>query len=85
MKVLVVREGKFYAGGWHLNTDFAFTKEKDLHEHMEQVNGFKCLPSDDQYSQPGTRFTNGNEKYGYDIVTLEVKAAKEVKKGTKVE
>ena len=26
-----------------------------------------------------------NEKYGYDIVTLEVKAAKEVKKGTKVE
>ena len=72
MNVFIVREGKFYTGGWKLNTDFAFANKEDLHEHMENLNGFKCLPSDDQYSKEGTRFTNGNEKYGYDIVELNV-------------
>ena len=91
MNVFIVREGRFYTGGWKLNTDYAFSNKEDLHEHMEKVNGFKCLPSDDQYSKKGVRFTNGNEKYGYDIVELEVKGTpkevvkEEVKKGAKVE
>ena len=85
MNVFVVREGRFYTGGWKLNTDFAFTNKDDLHKHMEKVNGFKLLPSDDQYSQEGTRFTNGNEKYGYDIVTLEVKGTPEEVKRAEVD
>ena len=73
-KVLVVKEGKFYTG-WKVNTDFAFEDEKDLHEHMEKVNGFKCVLSNDTYSQNDTRFKNKEKEYGYDVITLEIKEA----------
>ena len=66
MNVFIAKEGKFHAGGWKVKMNFAFTTKKDLHEYMEKVNGFKCVPADDQYSKEGTRFTNKKEKYGYD-------------------
>lgn len=70
--VFIVREGKFYAGGWKMNTDFAFKTKKEVHEHMEKVNGFKCKLADDNYSKKNTRFTNKKEQYGYDIIKLPI-------------
>ena len=69
--IYVVKEGKFYTG-WKVNIDFAFKTKKDAHEHMEKVNGFKCYPTDDNYSKKNTRFTNKKEEYGYDIISLKV-------------
>ena len=72
--VFVAKGGKFYSPtGWRVNTDFAFKTKEDLHNHMEQVNGFKCTVVNDEYSGIDTRFTNTEQKYGYDIITLEIK------------
>ena len=69
MIVYIVKEGKFYTG-WKINTDFAFKTKKEVHEHMEKVNGFKCHLTVDNYSKKNTRFTNKTEEYGYDIIKL---------------
>ncbi len=74
MKIIyIVKEGKFYTGaGWKVTTDFAFETKKEVHEHMEKVNGFKCHLTVDNYSKKNTRFTNKKEEYGYDIISLKV-------------
>ena len=69
--VYIVKEGKFYTG-WKLNTDFAFTTKKEVHEHMEKINGFKCPLADDAYAKKNTRFVNKSKEYGYDIISLKV-------------
>jgi hypothetical protein len=69
--VYIVKEGKFYTG-WKVNTDFAFNTKKEVHEHMEKVNGFKCSLANDEYAIKNTRFTNKKELYGYDIISLNI-------------
>ena len=69
--VYIVKEGKFYTG-WKLNTDFAFTTKKEVHEHMEKINGFKCKLVNDDCSKKNTRFTNKSKEYGYDIIKLPI-------------
>ncbi len=69
--VFIVKEGKFYAG-WKVNTDFAFKTKKEVHEHMEKVNGFKCSLVNDEYSKKNTRFTNKKESYGYELISLKI-------------
>ena len=73
MNVYIVKEGKFYTDkGWKVNTDFAFKTKKEIHEHMEKVNGFECQLVNDEFSKKNTRFTNKKEAYGYEIIKLPI-------------
>ena len=68
----IAKEGKFYAGGWKLNTKYVFKTKKAVHEFMLKTNGFECKLTNDGYSKKNTRFTNKEKEYGYDIISLKV-------------